>query len=535
MLNIRVLADPRARRELSPALLLVAIAAAAFAVRLAVGLQQPLDADEAVEAIGGLRLLHGQFLLMEPDGRYLGALDCYFLAPFLLVLGPTLLAVRAAMSFVGALYVAAMWWLGRLVLRSSRGGLLLAAVAAVFPLFAVSYAVRARAYGSLLLLEALLFAVAVRVLWPAGETRRRDWAAAGLVAGLAMWQHPLLAMPVLLALVALALRAWRGELTGARAGLPAALVGGLVGLAPWLVYNGLLTRLGSVRHLYSPLQAYSVPTRVAAGQVVRDALPIFTGARVNFCGAESVPWPAADLALLALALTAAWLRRDALRGLLRGRVEPAELVLAAGPAAVLAVTLRWFNGLSCEPRYLMPLAVPLALAAALVLRQAPPWRWLAALAGVAYLAVASITVVRTAQFEKDLIVVPGQLVRVDVPGAAQALDGDPPQALWAQYWLARPVQFYAGDRFVVGEYGGYVGFKATQRAAYAAARPSWLFVAGDPEAAAFEAECAKRGITYRRSLPVPGLVLYADLSGRLTPDDLGLGGQRLDQADPDPP
>ena len=101
-------------------------------MRLLVGLQLPLDGDEAVEAIGALRLLHGELLLMEPDGRYLGALDMYFLAPFLAVLGPTLLAVRAAMSLVGALYVAAMWWLGRLVFRSPQGGLLLAAVAAVF-------------------------------------------------------------------------------------------------------------------------------------------------------------------------------------------------------------------------------------------------------------------------------------------------------------------------------------------------------------------------------------------------------------------
>src|SRR5207244_3664597 len=103
------------------------------------------------------------------------ALDCYFIAPFLAVLGPTLLAVRAAMSLVGALYVAAMWWLGRLLFRSPRGGLLLAAVAAVFPLFAVDYAVKARAYGSLLLLEALLLALSVRVVWPNREPRRRAW------------------------------------------------------------------------------------------------------------------------------------------------------------------------------------------------------------------------------------------------------------------------------------------------------------------------------------------------------------------------
>jgi len=520
--------ERQSRHGWTPALALAGILVVAFVLRLVIGLQLPLDADEAVEAIGGLRLLHGELLLMEPDGRYLGALDCYFIAPFLAVLGPTLLAVRAAMSLVGALYVAAMWWLGRLLFRSPRGGLLLAAVAAVFPLFAVDYAVKARAYGSLLLLEALLLALSVRVVWPNREPRRRDWLAAGLAAGLAVWQHPLLALPVGLCLMAglLRARAWRSLLP--------AVAGGLIGFTPWLVYNGVITHLGSIRHLYSPLQAYSVPTHVAAGQVITEALPIFVGVRMNFCGAETVPWPVADLGLLGLAAAALWIRRTALAGLLHGRLEPVDLVLLLAPLSVLAVTLRWFNGLSCEPRYLMPLAVPLAVAAALILRLAPPRRWAAGLAAAAWLAIAAVTTVHTVQQSRDLVVIPGVLARVDVATAGRALAGTPPEALWAQYWLARPLQFYSGDSFVVGEYGGYVGFRATQQAAYAARHPSWLFLAGDREAAALEAICARRGITYQRSEPAPGLVLYSDLSQPLTPDDLHLGGQRVDHTDPDP-
>jgi len=529
MVNIRGMADLRLRRTWLPTLALSGILAVAFGLRLLVGLQLPLDGDEAVEAIGGLRLLHGELLLMEPDGRYLGALDSYFMAPFLAVLGPTLLAVRAAMSAVGALYVAAMWWLGRLVFRSPRGGLLLAAVAAAFPLFAVDFAIRARGYGSLLLLEALLLALSVRVLWPERQPQRKDWLVAGLAAGLGIWQHPLLALPTGLCFLALLLRAraWRNLLP--------ALAGGLIGFAPWLVYNGLLTQLGSIRHLYSPLQAYSVPTHIAAGQVLTAALPIFVGTQMDFCGAPTVPWPAADLGLFVLTAAVLWIRRKALGGALHGRLEPVDLVLLVAPLSVLAVTLRWFNGLSCEPRYLMPLAVPLAMAGALVLREPSPWRWSAALVAAAWLVVAAVTTDRTVEQNRLLLIIPGQVVRVDVASAGRVLAAAPPESLWAQYWLARPLQFYSGDIFVVGEYGGYVGFRRTEQAAYAARHPSWLFVAGDPEAIAFEAKCASRGITYRRSEPAPGLVLYSDLSQPLTPDDLSLGGQRVDRTDPDPP
>ena len=50
--------------------------------------------------------------------------------------------------------------------------------------------------------------------------------------------------------------------------------------------------------------------------------------------------------------------------------SPEELI---APLAVVIVTVHWFNSLSCEPRYLMPLAVPLVLAVTLlVVATGPP-------------------------------------------------------------------------------------------------------------------------------------------------------------------
>lgn len=488
-----------------------------FGLRLALGLQQPLDADEAVEGIGAIRVLHGQFLLMEPDGRYLGALDCYVIAPFIAVLGPTLLAIRAATSLIGAAYVAAMYWLGRLALGTRTGGLLAAGVATVFPLFTLLFGVRARSYGMVLLLAALVLALAVRVIWPERPPRRRDWALLGLVAGVALWQHLLLAEPIGLALIALILR--RRPLGGLAVALPA----GLVGFSPWLIYNAE-TRLGSLRHLYSPATAYTLPVGRAAHDVATAALPIFTGGRVDFCGSEIVPWWVADIGLLALAGAVLWLRR--------GRFAAPELAFAVAPVALLAVTLRWFNALACNPRYLMPFAIPLVLAVALLLDSKPPLRSITAAAAGLWLVVSGLTLNETLAGERGLLFVSYRAVQLDTPAAAGAVAASHPEAIWADYWLARPIQYYGGDSFSVGEYGGYVGFRTTQQKAFLAQHPSWLFASGDPVEQRFVAECRSRGISYTRSEPAPNLVLYSDLSAPLTPDDLHLGGQSIRQADP---
>jgi hypothetical protein len=121
------------------------IVAFGFVVRLIVGSQIPLDADESVEAITGLHILHGHFALMESNARYLGALDSYVLVPFIALFGTTVVPIRIAFSIVGAAYVGLMFVLGRVAFRRDRAALLMAAIAAVFPLFPLAYGVGAAA------------------------------------------------------------------------------------------------------------------------------------------------------------------------------------------------------------------------------------------------------------------------------------------------------------------------------------------------------------------------------------------------------
>src|SRR2546421_2275966 len=530
------------------------IVALGLVVRLIVGSQVPLDADESVEAITAIHILHGHFALMESNARYLGALDSYVLVPFIALFGTTVTTIRIAFAIVGAAFVGLMFVLGRVAFRRDREALLMAGIAAVFPLFPLAYGVKARAYGLLLLLEVLCLILVIRLAWPranlpspargAGQGRNLPspargggqgggWLAFGFVAGLSFWHDILIATTLFVCVIALLARGTAIGWANLRRGALYSIVGAFVGFSPWLIYNAQ-TRLGSLRHLYTPLTTYNVPTDQAVREVLAIALPIFVGARVNYCGPSIASTTAVDLALLLLAVAVLWNRRHVLAALVRGRfaaIEPVDIILMIGPLAVIAVTLKWFNALSCEPRYLFPLAVPLVTAFVLLLGSGWLLRGAAGAFFIALLAGSVITAQSQAAPIHDLLTVSGApSVRVDLPALATRLENERPEAVWANYWLARPIEYVSGDRIVMGAYGGYVAFPEIQSQALAAPHPSWLFMPGSADIPIFEAACAKRGITYRRLEVTNGLILYADLSQPLEPPDVGFQTQSLSQA-----
>ena len=465
------------------------IVALGLVVRLIVGSQVPLDADESVEAITAIHILHGHFALMESNARYLGALDSYVLVPFIALFGTTVTTIRIAFAIVGAAFVGLMFVLGRVAFRRDREALLMAGIAAVFPLFPLAYGVKARAYGLLLLLEVLCLILLIRLAWGDRTLRGRDWLAFGFVAGLSFWHDILIATTLFVCVIALLARGAAIGWTNLRRGALFSTVGAIVGFSPWLIYNAQ-TRLGSLRHLYTPLTTYNVPTDQAVREVLAIALPIFVGARVNYCGPSIASTTAVDVALLLLAMAVLWNRRQVLAVLVRGRfaaIEPVDIILMIGPLAVIAVTLKWFNALSCEPRYLFPLAVPLVTAFVLLLGAGWLLRGAAGALLIALLAVSVITAQRQAALIHDLLIVPGApSVRVDLPALATRLENERPEAVWANYWLARPIEYVSGDRIVMGAYGGYVAFPEIQSQALAAPHPSWLFMPGSADIPVFE-------------------------------------------------
>src|SRR5439155_1566339 len=107
------------------------------------------------------------------------------------------------------------------------------------------------------------------------------------------------------------------------------------------------------------------------------------------------------------------------------------------------------------------------------------------------------------------------------PGIAM-LHARHPGAIWAQYWLSRPLSYMSGDTLPIGEYGGYVGFLQRQQQVSTALDPSWVFVAGQADIGAFERACRDRGITFVK-VAGGGLVLYTRLSGTVEPPDVFAG------------
>src|SRR5256886_7718420 len=421
------------------------IVALGLVVRLIVGSQVPLDADESVEAITAIHILHGHFALMESNARYLGALDSYVLVPFIALFGTTVTAIRIAFAIVGAAFVGLMFVLGRVAFRRDREALLMAGIAAVFPLFPLACGVKARAYGLLLLLEVLCLILVIRLAWPranlpspapvAGQGQNfpspargggqgGGWLAFGFVAGLSFWHDILIATTLFVCVITLLARGAAIGWASLRRGALYSIVGAIVGFSPWLIYNAQ-TRLGSLRHLYTPLTTYNVPTDQAVREVLAIALPIFVGARVNYCGPSIASTTAVDLALLLLAMAVLWNRRHVLAALVRGRfpaIESVDIILLIGPLAVIAVTLKWFNALSCEPRYLFPLAVPLVTAFVLLLGAGWLLRGAAGALFIALPAGSVITAQRQAALIHDLLIVPGApSVRVDLPALANRL------------------------------------------------------------------------------------------------------------------
>ncbi|MGO8685720.1 MAG: hypothetical protein ACLQT7_00850 [Candidatus Dormibacteria bacterium] len=492
-----------------------------FASRLAFGLHTVLDGDEATTAFTALRITQGHLVLMEANQHYQGALESYLMAPFVWLLGPTVIAVIVPLALIAALYVVALWDLGRTVFGRRSAGLLLAGVGSVFPLFVLIWSTKALSgYAETMLLAVVSLSLAARIGWRPGGARLRNWTLLGLVTGVGLWNFALIAVPLLPIVVALLCRGpaigWRRTWQG----VAAAACGALVGFSPWIAYN-VTHGLASLQNL--PSAGTSVPHAVKG--LVEQELPIFVGTSPQ-CGSATVtPWVAwAGLAALTAAVL--WLRRRPLARLLRGdltSVEAAEMVLAVAPVALAAVLVGRFNGVPCEPRYLLPLGIPLAFAATQVLLAArSQWRLLATGLCAAYLVMASFTTagptVNSGSTTTTLAPIP-----MDRNQIVAALEARHVTVLFADYWVARPILYLSGGSITAAVYNGPIAFPSVQAAAESSPDPPWLFVDGDPTIGTFEALMRNRRVT-ATEIGVAGYELFEDFSAPLRPGDLTATG-----------
>ena len=495
---------------------LVLLLVAAFASRLIFSRHNGLNGDEATTAFTALRITQGHLVLMESNQHYQAAIESYILAPFVWLLGPTVLAVRIPLALVAALFVLALYDLGRTIFDRRSAGLLLACVGSVFPVFELVWSMQARSgYAETMVFAVVCLSLAVRIGWKPGGNRLRNWILLGLVIGIGLWNYLLLAVPLVPLGLALLCRApalgWGRTLRGASA----ALGGALVGFSPWIVYNAT-HHLASLQNL--PSYETSIPHAIKG--LVEQELPIFAGTSAE-CGSNTVtPW-VAWIGLAALAGVVLWLRRKPIEQLLRGHlssVEPVEMVLAIAPVAVVAVVAGRFNEVPCEPRYLLPLAIPLALAATLVLMVRSRWRLLAAAIGVAYLVMAGFTALQPT-VDSLPYTTTGAAIPPDRTPIITALEARHVTILFGDYWVARPILYLSGGQIDAAVYNGPIGFPSVQAAAEASRDPAWLFVDGDPNIGIFQALMRATGVT-SSEVSVDGYELFEGSSAPLVPADL---------------
>jgi 4-amino-4-deoxy-L-arabinose transferase-like glycosyltransferase len=489
-------------------------------MRLVLGLRTPLDASEATLGLSAVHILHGQFVVMDPDAQYQGALDAYLVAPFVAIFGATLTAIRIALAFVGALTVLGAWCFGRIAFRRREHAVVGALAVAVFPLFGVYWSTRLYpGSADLLLLEMVCLSVAALIGWGRGR-KKRWWALLGFAAGIALWSDLLFICVVAAIALGLLLRGPRigwGTLFG---GAAVAVGGGIVGMLPWLIAN-VPNGLFSLRAI--PRGPGSLTMRAA--NLVHEQVPILTGF-VASCGHTVFPAVAGDAAVAALLLALLWTRRRTLEYLVTGHwtgISQIDLMLLVIPVTVAVVVLGDVNGDTCSAQSLLPIALPLAVGAASLLVERTRWRIAAAVVAALWLAVSAITATGTLEASQPVTTTGTPIPASLAPGLA-LIGRRHPGAMWADYSLSRLLSYSSDDTLAIGEYGGSSGFIGRQQQVETALDPSWIFVAGDPDIAAFTKACGARSIRYTM-FSGGGLDLFTGLTAPLEPGDVLIGAE----------
>ena len=498
---------------------LAGVLGAAFVIRVAMlaSTLSRLDGDEAVTGIMAQRINEGHHLAFFAGQAYQGSGEQYLQALFLRFLPDTPFTLRLPQVALAVLACAGVYLLARRCLRSEGRALLAAALFAVGPFFSVWWSVKSRgAYNSALVLGLGGLLVA---LWVRPDDRRTvaKLGLFGLVCGLgfwANWQAAYLLLPAALWLI--------GTLPGWRLlrAVPAAVVGFVIGAAPslgHLILTGPLEAAG--QHPPSTLG-------FRAKQVVTGVIPQFVGVQI---GQERVlPWlrPAVATIVIGAALAVAlWFRRRGLldMALLRRRArEPIDLLLLC----VVLTPLLYAQSAAARntfPGYMYPLyAVVPVLVAAVPVPAALRRRWLpSAMAAALVVASAGLCWVTADEFwERGEYVVPlntGERIPTDqLPAVVDALVAEGAPSVFADYWLANPMQFLAGGRLVASSTSTY-RFPSITAAAKADPSPALVVPAG-PRADALRNAIIAAG-SVARERRIKDLVLFTGIRPGLAPTE----------------
>jgi 4-amino-4-deoxy-L-arabinose transferase-like glycosyltransferase len=447
-----------------------------------------LDADEAVWGLTARHLLHGEwstFLWGQPYG---GTQEAILTAAGFRVAGTGTLLLKLVPA---ALYLAAavlVWRVGRRTVGEPAARIA-AVLFWIWPSYFVWRSTRAYGfYGSGLVLGLAILLLALRL----SERRsRRDAALLGLATGLGVWATPQI---VVLALPALVWLVWRRP--GVLRDWWIALTTAVVGALPWLVWN-LRNGWDS---LHSAEARSSVPEQFRS--LFTDALPTALGLRVPF-SLEWIVGPVVGGIVCGLAVVG-------LVWLIWRRPRRLEVLVLACLTFVVIYAVSPYGFLNTEPRYLTLIQPVLAL----LIGYAVCRPWFVAAASLA--AAVTLSAVGLALMERHRLAtfhINGVPVPENIGPLLRVLDRAGAKTVFADYWVAYPIDFESRERIVATPTAGtgdirYLPWDETVRRS---ANPAHVFVRGTGREARARAKLLAAG--YRR-VEVGGFSVY--LRGRPT-------------------
>ncbi|MCA1905552.1 MAG: glycosyltransferase family 39 protein [Desulfarculus sp.] len=453
---------------------LAALLLLALAIRLAYLPYIDLDADMAVTGLMARHILEGQFPIFFYGQPFCGSIEAYVAAaifalagstPQTLCLAPLLVALAlVAVAFLAARNMwgpAAGWWTGLLV-------------AAPPYYFAIHGILPRAAYIEIPLFSLLLFWLTFRLV----HRRASAWLhlAYGLVAGLGLWTHFLIAYALLATALYQVLADWRMLF---RRGHVLIWLGFFVGGAPFWWFN-LTHHWESFHFLLQPKP--SQPFGQVFEAVVGVALPVLLGAWNDATLQPLFPWVSQGIALLGLLGLGnlIWMRRRALWGLARldaRACDGSELFLLAFLLGIALIVVKG-EPVGSTRRHFVPLyAALIPLTGYLLARLGNRLAWLALGLGglllVSNLAGAWISSPLGNQVLR-------QTIQAKVHGRqefiAALLARGVTRAYSLDYWDCPLLTFESGERLIVVRAGEELDhfYEPHHRLVAQAPRPAWI-------------------------------------------------------------
>ena len=329
------------------------------------------NADEAVVGLMARHILAGERPVFFYGQSYLGSLDAWLSAAVMTMVGQKVLAIRLLQTFLYAGTVATTYLLGRKIFNNRWIGTVATLLMAIPPILVTVYTTASLGgYGEVLFLGNVLLLLTLRIgKGPQTRSTLSLWPLFGALAGLGFWGFGLLGVYIAPCVLWLLWKEFKTSESILSRGLRWGTFGVsfLLGSFPW--WLSLLT--GSTTTINELAGNHIASAQSGIGIRLLDLFILYPAALIGLRPPWDVRLLALPLAPLALGVFFATL------GFLvvRLRSEEANQV-RAGRLLLLGVSTTTLVGLLATPfgadpsgRYILPLAVPLALFTAELLQR----------------------------------------------------------------------------------------------------------------------------------------------------------------------